>query len=202
MPTSRRIDPDRARQLEATLRDGLQPIHLEVEDESARHAGHAGAAGGGGHYRALIVSETFRGKTHLQRQRDEFIQKRNEEERRAEAEAANQLKAARKRFEDERKRIEADKSLDQRSKEQLLVNIAESEQRRVEVSQTMIEREKRQEIKQIDQRKTRSIRAIEEEARWWAIVVSPLPAVILGLSMMLWLMVSERRTIVPERSVR
>ena len=69
MPTSRRIDPDRARQLEATLRDGLQPIHLEVEDESARHAGHAGAAGGGGHYRALIVSETFRGKTHLQRQR-------------------------------------------------------------------------------------------------------------------------------------
>jgi BolA family transcriptional regulator, general stress-responsive regulator len=61
-------DPERARQLEATLRRGLHPVHLAVEDESARHTGHAGAAGGG-HFRVVIVSAAFRGQNQLARQR-------------------------------------------------------------------------------------------------------------------------------------
>jgi len=62
-------DPGRARWLEDTLRRGLDPEHLVVEDESARHVGHAGAAGGGGHFRALIVSAAFRGQSMVARQR-------------------------------------------------------------------------------------------------------------------------------------
>ena len=61
-----------ARWIEATLRTAFAPVHLAIEDESARHAGHAGAAGGGGHYRALIVSGAFRGQNHLARQRAVF----------------------------------------------------------------------------------------------------------------------------------
>jgi BolA protein len=60
---------NRAAWLEATLAAGFAPVHLEVEDESATHAGHPGARGGGGHYRALIVSEAFRGLDRLARQR-------------------------------------------------------------------------------------------------------------------------------------
>ena len=52
---------DRRTWIETTLRQAFAPLHLSVEDESAQHAGHAGAAGGGGHFRALIVSEAFRG---------------------------------------------------------------------------------------------------------------------------------------------
>ena len=55
--------------IEALLREGLAPLHLEIRDESARHAGHAGAAAGGGHYRVLVVSESFEGKTLLERHR-------------------------------------------------------------------------------------------------------------------------------------
>jgi len=55
--------------LTEALRRGLDPIHLVVEDESHLHAGHAGAAGGGGHFRALIVSAAFRGQTQVARQR-------------------------------------------------------------------------------------------------------------------------------------
>lgn len=40
----------------------LQPESLEVVDESAAHAGHAGARAGGGHYRLVIVSRAFAGK--------------------------------------------------------------------------------------------------------------------------------------------
>ncbi|MDP2026665.1 MAG: BolA family protein [Pseudomonadota bacterium] len=47
----------------------LQIDHLDIEDESAQHAGHAGAKSGGGHYRIHIVSSAFLGKNTLARHR-------------------------------------------------------------------------------------------------------------------------------------
>lgn len=47
----------------------LSPERLEIEDESARHAGHEGAKGGGGHYRLTIVSAQFAGKALIARHR-------------------------------------------------------------------------------------------------------------------------------------
>jgi hypothetical protein len=38
----------------------LDPVRLEIDDESAHHLGHAGAASAGGHYMVTIVSERFR----------------------------------------------------------------------------------------------------------------------------------------------
>ncbi len=58
---------DRVELIKSTLQQALAPQHLVIEDESARHAGHAGAKGGGGHYRVLIVSEAFRGKDQVRR---------------------------------------------------------------------------------------------------------------------------------------
>jgi BolA protein len=40
----------------------LAPESLDIEDESAQHAGHAGAASGGGHYRLTLVSPCFAGQ--------------------------------------------------------------------------------------------------------------------------------------------
>lgn len=37
----------------------LAPESLSIEDESAQHAGHEGAKGGGGHYRLVIVTPRF-----------------------------------------------------------------------------------------------------------------------------------------------
>ncbi|KAF7600332.1 MAG: BolA family transcriptional regulator [Candidatus Dactylopiibacterium carminicum] len=47
----------------------LQPSVCEIEDESHRHAGHAGARGGGGHFRLRIVSAHFNGLPLLARHR-------------------------------------------------------------------------------------------------------------------------------------
>jgi BolA protein len=47
----------------------LEPSTLELEDESARHAGHPGAAGGGGHFRLRIVSTAFAEENRLSRHR-------------------------------------------------------------------------------------------------------------------------------------
>ncbi|MBK7416971.1 MAG: BolA family transcriptional regulator [Dechloromonas sp.] len=46
----------------------LQPLSLVIEDESHRHAGHAGAKEGG-HYDLQIVAEAFAGKNTVARHR-------------------------------------------------------------------------------------------------------------------------------------
>lgn len=47
----------------------LEPETVELDDESALHAGHPGAQSGGGHYRLTIVSQRFRGEPKLARHR-------------------------------------------------------------------------------------------------------------------------------------
>jgi BolA protein len=47
----------------------LHPLRLEILDESAQHAGHAGAQGGGGHYRLTLVSAAFAGQNAVSRHR-------------------------------------------------------------------------------------------------------------------------------------
>ena len=48
----------------------LEPLSLALSDESAQHAGHAGARpSGGSHWQLTIVSEAFRGKSAVARHR-------------------------------------------------------------------------------------------------------------------------------------
>jgi BolA protein len=57
------------------LRRAFDPAHLAVENESARHAGHAamksanGTAPGESHFRVVIISEAFEGKSRVDRHR-------------------------------------------------------------------------------------------------------------------------------------
>jgi len=51
------------------LARAFEPVFLDVLDQSAAHAGHAGAASGGGHFRVLLVSPIFDGLGQVQRQR-------------------------------------------------------------------------------------------------------------------------------------
>jgi len=60
---------NRPERIAALLDDGLAPIECEVEDESHLHAGHAGAASGGGHYRLRLVSSRFDGLGKVARHR-------------------------------------------------------------------------------------------------------------------------------------
>jgi BolA family transcriptional regulator, general stress-responsive regulator len=55
-------------QLRSALERTLSPRSLEIVDDSARHAGHAGAATGG-HFRVTLVAEAFRGRSQLERHR-------------------------------------------------------------------------------------------------------------------------------------
>ena len=56
--------------LRARLTENFNPIRLDIVDESARHAGHAGSRPGGEtHFRVTIVSAAFTGQNRVARQR-------------------------------------------------------------------------------------------------------------------------------------
>ena len=59
----------RVERIQAALQAAFAPQQLEVQDDSHRHAGHAGAADGRGHFKVLVVSEAFAGKAPLARHR-------------------------------------------------------------------------------------------------------------------------------------
>ena len=64
LPREERVDAIRA-----SIEAALAPVSLEIEDESHRHAGHAGAADGRGHFRVDVVSEAFAGLGPIARHR-------------------------------------------------------------------------------------------------------------------------------------
>lgn len=59
--------------LETLLKTQFSPLHLEVTDDSGKHAGHAGARPEGEtHFRVTIVSDAFAGENRVARQRRIF----------------------------------------------------------------------------------------------------------------------------------
>ncbi len=60
----------RAGRIAARLTEAFQPIALKVQDDSVKHAGHAGAAPGGEtHFTVTVVSERFSGLNRVDRSR-------------------------------------------------------------------------------------------------------------------------------------
>ena len=62
--------PGRGDRIASILRRDFEPALFRIVDDSARHAGHAGAAPGGEtHYSILMVAEAFRGQSRIARSR-------------------------------------------------------------------------------------------------------------------------------------
>jgi stress-induced morphogen len=67
-----KIMAGRIDRLRAAIEQEFAPDRLEIADESARHAGHAGVRGTQGgetHYAMLVVSQAFKGQSRVQRSR-------------------------------------------------------------------------------------------------------------------------------------
>jgi BolA protein len=57
---------ERVEKIRQVLSARLAPVSLEIRDDSAKHAGHAGAREGG-HFSVVVVSDQFVGRTRMQR---------------------------------------------------------------------------------------------------------------------------------------
>ncbi len=66
---SSEINQQRMVQIEAAIRSALDPVEIQVTDESHLHEGHAGAKTGMGHFHVHVVAQAFEGQRMLRRHR-------------------------------------------------------------------------------------------------------------------------------------
>jgi BolA family transcriptional regulator, general stress-responsive regulator len=59
----------RVERIRDLLMNALSPTRLEITDDSHKHAGHAGARDGRGHFSVLIESQAFAGKSLIAQHR-------------------------------------------------------------------------------------------------------------------------------------
>jgi len=63
------MNAGRIERMRAALQADLDPLVLEIRDDSHKHAGHEGARDGRGHFSVDVVSEAFAGLAPLARHR-------------------------------------------------------------------------------------------------------------------------------------
>lgn len=59
----------RIEELQDRITSALGADIVQVQDDSEKHRGHAGARGGAGHYTVLVVAERFAGMGRVERHR-------------------------------------------------------------------------------------------------------------------------------------
>ncbi|RLT15691.1 MAG: ABC transporter, partial [Planctomycetota bacterium] len=118
--------------------------------------------------------------TKFEEQTQQFIKSAAEEAKVAEREADDKLKSAQKRLNERVSEIESRKELDEQTKEVMIANVQETENRRLVVEKTRIDDEKRASINESRMIRQSNIRSIENRFRFLAILLPPLPSMILG----------------------
>jgi ABC-2 type transport system permease protein len=117
----------------------------------------------------------------LEAQTKNFIEERQTQTKEAEDAAKQQLDVEQKNLDKQVDTIRARKDVDERTKEIMLMNIQEVANRRLEVKKTSIEDQKRKKILESKGDTEQKIRGIQNTIRAEAILVPPVPPLVLGL---------------------
>jgi ABC-2 type transport system permease protein len=137
--------------------------------------------------------------TGVEAQTAKFKEERIAMIKQAEEEAKKKLKDAQARLDEKRKEIEDNKQLSPPEKEELIHRLKEGEQRRLDVAKANIDRDKQQEIDNAKNVAERRSRETEHKIMLQAILIPPIPAIVLGVVVFLLRLGRERRFITPER---
>ena len=119
--------------------------------------------------------------TKFEEETRQFIKSAAEEAKVAEREADDKLKTAQKRLDERVREIEARKEIDEQTKAVMIANVQETENRRLVVEKTKIDDEKRAKVNESRMIRQANIRSIENRFRFLAILLPPLPSIVLGI---------------------
>jgi len=135
----------------------------------------------------------------VEEQTAKFIERASKDRQKAADEAKKALEEAKKRFAEKVDKIKNDQNLDEQAKMIQLSVAQQEEQRRVEVEETIINQRKEQSIERSKVESERNVRAIEQMYYAGALIVSPIPAILLGLIVLISRAAGENKSISPSR---
>jgi len=144
----------------------------------------------------------YRTLTAIESRRKAFEKAMLDEQQSAESEAARELAEAQKRLDDKVNALKARKDLDERTKAIMVDNLQRVENNKLEAAKAEIEARKQQRIQRARRRMYRSVRRIEDQVRLWALLLPPLPAILIGLAVFGFQGARERRAVPLSRAAR
>lgn len=131
-----------------------------------------------------------------------FRQQLREKEEAVDETLEQELEKRRQQFDQARQEIEEDTTLSARARQERLQMALANEQLRLDVFQQEQKKKLEREKQELQAQTQRQIQETENAYWAWAVTLPPLPAMILGLSVLLGRMVRERREMDPERTVK
>ena len=143
----------------------------------------------------------FRSLVRVEQAKQRYLDTANAQRTAAEDEADERLEEAQARVDKVQKEIEADDTLDRAAKEQTIANVVAAENRRLAQQEREIERQKRDSLRQIKTDERQAVRGIEGGIRSWALLLPPIPALLLGLFVLGRRYAGEQQSAPPERTV-
>ena len=144
----------------------------------------------------------YRALSRIEAWRKEFRKEKQTEEEEAEKQAEKELKEAQARLDRKVKDLKDRTDVDAKTKSIMLYNLQQVEEKRLERIKGEIETEKNQLVEAAELRMRRAVRDIEGVVRFWAVVLPPLPAIIIGILVFLRLWHAERAGTPLGRSMR
>jgi ABC-2 type transport system permease protein len=143
-----------------------------------------------------------RSLTRVEEQTAKYIQRSTMERQEAADDAKSALDDAKKRFAEKVDKIKKDTTMDDQAKIIQLQIAEQEERRRIEVEETIINQRKEHSIEASKVESDRNVRAIEHLFYAGALIVSPIPAVLFGIVMLLGRVSRENKVIDPARRKR
>jgi ABC-2 type transport system permease protein len=122
--------------------------------------------------------------------------------KKAEDEAQKRLDEAQKRLDDAVKQIEEDTTLDPRAKSQQIAIVRDREQKLLDAQRREVERDKEQQIEQQRRKTEREVRRIENKVWMYAVLLPPIPAIVLMVVVLSIRLMNETTGVAPERMVK
>src|SRR5262249_27443027 len=112
------------------------------------------------------------------------------------------LEEAKKRLGEKTQQIKENESLDPRTKQVMLDTVQAEEQRRLTVREAEIDNERQKKNEASKAKSEREIRSVESKIRYAAVLIPPIPVLLLGLAVFFSGLAAERRSIIPDRQIR
>ena len=135
----------------------------------------------------------------LQERADEFRTKAQKERDRAEDEAAERLKVLNEELKEEVDQITSDQEMNW-LEQSIAGGIAQSKKaRQLETETRIIEQAKQKKLKRLQAREYRQIQEIQDQMRMWAVILPPIPSVLLGILILTLRLSAERSDIEESR---
>ncbi|MEZ6056469.1 MAG: Gldg family protein [Planctomycetaceae bacterium] len=138
----------------------------------------------------------------IERERSKYLEEYQETLRAMRKEQAAELQGANARFFERQEEIRVDNRLDPRTKEALLKKTVQEETARYQREQQRLAREAERVVNDAKNRSTERIRAVQDFTRTWALLLPPIPAILVGLMVIGWRLLAEYRAVSKDRMVK